>query len=255
MSIFTQKYRHYYWMLPAPVISLIQWTRALPYRGTGRKCPVCEKSSRVFLDSGMPRRKEAKCPHCWSLERHRLLWLFLKDKTNLFDGTAKSVLHVAPERCFEPRLRSLLGNEYLTADFLDPRAMVKMDITDIQYPDESFDVIICNHVLEHVNDDLKAMSEFHRVLKPSGWAILLVPISSEKTFEDPSVTDPRERLRLFGQEDHVRRYGPDYVDRLRSVGFQVQSFKASDLVNTELMHQFQISDEIGSTGEVYYCTK
>jgi SAM-dependent methyltransferase len=107
---------------------------------------------------------------------------------------------------------------------MNPRAMVRMDITDIQYPKDTFDVIYCSHVLEHVVDDRKAMREFHRVLRPDGWALLLVPITVEKTFEDPSVTDPEERLSVFGQEDHVRCYGPDYVERLRNPDSRFVSF-------------------------------
>ena len=135
------------------------------------------------------------------------------------------MLHVAPEACFEARFKKILGDRYLTADLFNPRAMVKMDITDIRYPDHSFDVIYCGHVLEHVLDDRKAMSEFYRTLKTSGWAILLVPIIADETFEDASIVEPEDRLAAFGQADHVRIYGPDYVDRLRAVGFEVQVTK------------------------------
>ena len=117
--------------------------------------------------------------------------------------------------------------DYLTADLNPEGVMVKMDITDIDYPDSTFDTIICNHVLEHIIDDHKAMSELHRVLKPGGWAILQVPISFslDKTFEDASVTAPEEREQVFGQCDHVRIYAPDYIDRLEQAGFQVSPFK------------------------------
>jgi ubiquinone/menaquinone biosynthesis C-methylase UbiE len=124
------------------------------------------------------------------------------------------MLHVAPEPCFERRFRERLGKSYITGDLFDPGAMVKMDITDIKYPDQSFDVIYCSHVLEHVQDDRRAMREFHRVLKRAGWAILLVPVTAEVTFEDPAIIEPRERLEAFGQEDHVRRYGSDYLDSM-----------------------------------------
>ncbi len=139
----------------------------------------------------------------------------------MFDGRLKRMLHVAPE----PQLARLFQRaryiDYLSADLGSPRAMVKMDITNIQYPANHFDVIYCSHVLEHVPNDRQAMREFHRVLKHDGWAVLQVPITAETTFEDPSVTDPRERERLFGQHDHVRCYGLDYADRLRSAGFSV----------------------------------
>jgi len=173
--------------------------------------------------------------------------------TNLFDRAAKKMLHVAPERCFESRLKKYFepGN-YVTADLLNPRAMVKMDITDIQYPNGYFDIIFCSHVLEHVQDHKKALTEFYRVLKQGGWAILNVPINAPRTFEDPSVVDPAERLKLFGQEDHVRRYGPDYIDRLREAGFKVRVSGVSDLVTKDEIIRMGLTP---ASGEVFYCSK
>ena len=162
------------------------------------------------------------------------------------------MLHVAPERPLEVRLRDELGEGYLTADLLDRRAMVQMDITDIQYPDQTFDVIYCSHVLEHVPDDKKAMREFHRVLKNDGWAILLVPITSDSTYEDASITSAEDRLQAFGQDDHVRRYGPDYADRLREAGFQVKISKPADVASSEEIARMGLTD---AGGEIYYCTK
>ena len=132
------------------------------------------------------------------------------------------MLHVAPEPQLSFLFRRATYLEYLSADLDDPGAMVKMDITDIKYPDNFFDVIYCSHVLEHVPDDRKAMAEFYRILKPGGWAILQVPITADRTFEDPTVTSPADRERLFGQVDHVRRYGPDYGERLLAAGFSVK---------------------------------
>jgi SAM-dependent methyltransferase len=192
------------------------------------------------------------CVHCGALERHRFVWLYLNRKTDLFDGRTKRMLHVAPERCFEYRLKECLGGSYVTSDLLDPRAMVKMDITDIQYPDESFDVIYCSHVLEHVQDDKRAMREFYRVLKEDGWAILLVPITADMNFEDPSIVNPLERLKVFGQEDHVRRYGPDYVDRLHEAGFKVTITRVSDLFEKDNVILMGLTS---ASGEIYYCTK
>ncbi|HET9403627.1 MAG TPA: class I SAM-dependent methyltransferase, partial [Burkholderiales bacterium] len=146
---------------------------ALPYRGEGRFCPVCGKSSRRFRRFGTVPRDDAQCVHCGALERHRFLWLYASRKTDLFDGAARRMLHVAPEPCLESRFKSRLGQGYLTAD-LSGRAMVRMDVANIEFADRSFDVIYCSHVLEHVPDDRRAMREFHRVLKEDGWAILLV---------------------------------------------------------------------------------
>jgi hypothetical protein len=201
------------------------------YRGTGRWCPVCERPARRFAPFGIERRAEAMCPHCGALERHRLLWLVFTRMTNLFDQRPKRVLHIAPERALTPRLRRRLGPGYVTADLSDPTADVRLDVTDIQYPDESFDVVYCSHVLEHVPDDRRAMHEMRRILKQDGWGVILVPILAQRTVEDPSVTDPKERLRRFGQDDHVRIYGPDFVDRLRGAGFAVQTIEVSDVVD------------------------
>ena len=127
-----------------------------------------------------------------------------------------------------------------------------MDITNIKYPDASFDVIYCSHVLEHVQDDRKAMREFYRILNTDGWAILLVPIIAEETFEDPSIVEAEDRQRLFGQRDHVRRYGPDYVDRLRETGFIVETTKVNDLVTSDDAVWMGLTP---ASGEIYYCTK
>ncbi|NTU97078.1 MAG: methyltransferase domain-containing protein [Chlorobiaceae bacterium] len=171
------------------------------------------------------------CPHCRALERHRLLWLFLGKHTDLFDGRQKKLLHIAPEFCLEPGLKKAAGKGYLSADLDESRAMVRMDITSIDFPDVSFDVIFCSHVLEHIEDDRKAIGEIYRVLKKNGWAILMVPVTADKTIENLSFATPEERLQVFGQQDHVRRYGPDYADRLREAGFEVRTACAGDLAS------------------------
>lgn len=222
------------------------------YYGKGRWCPVCGKHSGKFRTNGSDPRKDAECTHCNALERHRFVWLFFSRMTNLFDGKPKTMLHIAPEKFFEAKLKKSLGQGYITADLSDPRAMVKMNITDIQYPDSFFDVIYCSHVLEHVQDDKKAMGEFFRVLKPDGWAVLIVPINAEKTFEDPSVTEPSERLRLFGQKDHVRIYGPDYIDRLRGAGFIVKVYTVSGLFDKNEINLMGLTP---ACGDIYFCTK
>jgi Methyltransferase domain len=236
----------------APLRRAKEFVAALPYRGTGRWCPVCGKSSSRFREFGNPPRPDAMCPHCGALERHRLVWMYFERRTDLFDGRPKRVLHVAPEWCLQARLRRRLRGGYLAADLDSPRAAVAMDVTDIRYPDESFDVIFCSHVLEHVPDDRRAMAEFHRVLKQDGWAVLLVPITADATFEDPAVVDPAERLRLFGQEDHVRRYGPDYEDRLRDAGFQVATTRIHDLVSPQDAVRLGLTP---AAGDIFCCTK
>jgi len=223
-------------------------------KGRGRHCPICNKSFRKFGDCGNPKRKDALCYHCGSLERHRLVWLYLKRMTALFDEPSKSMLHVAPEPCFENLFKKHLGQGYISTDIQNPRAIVKMDVTDINFPDETFDVIYCSHVLEHISEDKQALREFHRVLKSDGWAILLVPIklNLKRTFEDPSVTDPMERLRLFGQEDHVRRYGRDFCDRVREANFFVNVIKPADFLSEKEIELMGITK---TAGEIYYCTK
>ena len=205
-------------------------------------CPLCEKKA-VFKSFGIKPRENALCPNCMSLERHRLLWIYLHEKTNLFNNFNLRILHIAPERCFSDILVKKYKN-YLTGDLYKPNVMEKIDITDIKYPDESFDIIICNHVLEHIPDDIKAMSEFFRVLSKGGWAILLVPVFSlEKTYEDFSIDTPEGRLNAFGQSDHVRKYGQDYIDRLRSVGFNVTITKAEDFLSRRKMKKMGIINE------------
>jgi SAM-dependent methyltransferase len=227
--------------------------KRVPYYGKGRFCPVCGKSSSRFRPFGVVPRKDAQCTYCGALERHRFLWIYISSKTNLFDRTPKKMLHVAPEACLEPKFAKQLGENYLTADLLNPHVMVKMDITNIRYPDGSFDVIYCSHVLEHVLEDRKAMREFYRVLKSNGWAILLVPINEPvKTYEDSSIEAPLDRLKAFGQEDHVRSYGPDYVDRLREAGFKVKITKVDDCVQKDEAILMGLTP---ASGHIYYCTK
>jgi SAM-dependent methyltransferase len=185
------------------------------------------------------------------MERHRFVWLYFGRMTTLFDGKPKRMLHVAPEKCFEPRLKKRLGEGYVTADLADRLAMVRMDITDIQCPDGCFDVIYCSHVLEHVQDDRRAMREFYRVLKQDGWAILIVPIGADRTFEDPSIVDPSQRLRVFGKEDHVRRYGADFADRLREAGFKVRVSRVVDLFEKDDIVRMGLS----GSDDIHYCSK
>ncbi len=162
------------------------------------------------------------------------------------------MLHIAPEVIFESKFKEYVREGYITADLSKKTVMVKMDITDIQYPDAFFDMIYCSHVLEHVIDDIKAMEEILRVLAHGGNAILLVPISEGLTQEDLSITDPKLRLKLYGQEDHVRQYGVDYIDRLESVGFQVACTTPIDFLNE---NEIKLMGITKAASDVYYCTK
>jgi SAM-dependent methyltransferase len=227
--------------------------RHMKYAGDERYCPVCNHHSKLFgVVDGVVPREDAQCMYCGALERHRLVWRYLQTQTNLLASHSLKMLHVAPEPFYEEHFIEQLGVNYLTADLYNPGAMVKMDITNIRYPDDSFDVIYCSHVLEHVPDDRKAMSEFYRVLKSGGWAILLVPILREQTFEDPTITDPAERLRVFGQHDHVRIYGQDYVDRLREAGFDVDVEYPDNFMSKEEIVRMGITK---AAGEIYLCKK
>ncbi|MFY0654219.1 MAG: methyltransferase domain-containing protein [Cyclobacteriaceae bacterium] len=223
------------------------------YVGNKVQCPVCEKSFRKFLPYGRKARENALCPSCLSLERHRLMWLFLKEKTDFFSAE-KKVLHVAPELCFIERFESKHGENYITADIESPLAKVKLDVHDMPFDDASFDVAFCNHVMEHVADDIKAMKEIYRVLKPGGFAIIQIPEfhpMPEFTYEDASIIDPKEREEHFGQDDHVRLYGKDYPDRLRSAGFEVI---LDDFVN-ELSLEQQQKYALPKDEVIHYCKK
>lgn len=219
------------------------------YRGNNVHCPCCNKHYRTFLPYNG--RQNAMCPGCASAERHRLLWLFLNKKTDLFSGYHK-VLHIAPEFILQQNLVKLDNIDYINADLDSPQATTKMDITALPVANEAFDVILCSHVLEHIPDDRKALRELRRVLKPNGWAILNVPIDDkrESTFEDFSIVSPEERLQAFGQDDHVRIYGVDYEERLREAGFavNVDSF-AQTFDETTRKFYGLMSDE-----NIYYCT-
>jgi len=192
------------------------------YRGNNVSCNVCGNQLRKFLPYGRKARENALCPHCLALERHRLMWLYLEQKTGFFKDNLK-VLHVAPELCFIDRFNQLSNLEYITGDLESPLAQVKMDIHHIPFEAETFDVVFCNHVMEHVEDDIAACAEINRVLRKGGWGIIQSPVyDMEKSIEDPSITDPAERERVFGQRDHVRKYGKDYADRLRKSGLQIE---------------------------------
>jgi SAM-dependent methyltransferase len=194
------------------------------YIGNRVEDPITGDTFRQFLPYGrMVSRKNALSPSTLSLERHRLMWLYLQRETDFFHAPYK-VLHIAPEYCFLKRFKSMKNIDYLTGDLLSPWADIKMDINHMPFKSNTFDVVFCNHVLEHIPDDVHAMREICRVMKPGAWAILQVPMNpgAEKTDEDISITDPKERERRFLQSDHFRLYGTDYSERLEKAGFQVE---------------------------------
>ena len=215
--------------VPRPLLQRIAgWAvpmAGLFYRGRGAECPVCGAKYRKFLPYGyVHTRANALCPKCLSLERHRLLWLYLTRETDLLKCYPRT-LHIAPEVCIMRHLNPHFAGhpgQYVTADLESPLADLHFDVQQIPLADDSVDVILCNHLLEHVADDRKALCELYRILKPGGWGILLSPVEAdyEQTFEDDTITDPDERTRIFGQYDHRRIYGADYPDRLRAAGFE-----------------------------------
>ena len=223
------------------------------YVGKAVECTGCGSKFRKFLPYGRVGRDNALCPNCLALERHRLMNLYLERKTNFFKENLK-VLHVAPEYCFIDRFEQMKNLDYITADIESPLAKIKMDIHQVPFADNTFDVAICNHVMEHVDDDIKAMSELHRVLKPGGWAIIQSPqdFTRATTLEDPTITDPRERERIFWQNDHVRLFGRDYGQRLQKGGFSVTEdrFVMDELTPAEVKRYALPQNEI-----IYFCQK
>lgn len=214
-----------------------------------RECPCCGWHGFSFDPYGQLawRRDDAMCPWCRSLERHRLVNLLMRDE--LAKGGFKT-LHVAPELSLQKWLRSVSG-DYLSID-TNGTAMANMDLMALELPDASRTLVWCSHVLEHVPDDRKAMAEMHRVLAPGGMAVIQVPVDVPKTDEDPTITDPRERLRRFQQEDHVRLYGMDVADRLKAAGFAVQVKRPQDF-SRDLVKKHSLS--FRPTNEVFVCRK
>ncbi len=230
--------------IPRPIlIKLSYWAKpfiAFWLKGNTYTDPIDGKSFRKFLSYGYEKqRKNALSPSTLSLERHRLLWLYLKEETDFFTAP-KKVLHMAPEQCFLSIFKKQKNIDYTTADLYSPIADVKADILNLPFDDNSFDVVFCNHVLEHISDDTKAMQELYRVLKPNGMGIFQVPqdLYRTTTFEDNSITDKKERTKIFGQYDHVRIYGRDYFDKLRSIGFKVEEVDYTKKIAPEMVERF-----------------
>ena len=184
-------------------------------------CPWCGGRFRRFRPFGVQRRPNANCGTCGSRERHRLLWLYLHERTDLYEAPLR-VLHFAPEREIQRQLRALPLLDYVSADLFDPSAMSREDITALSFDDSSFDAVLCSHVLEEVPDDRRAMSELYRVLRPGGWALIQSWVAPGRgtTVEDLDLSSPAERQRAFGWQHNVRAYGEDLADRLSQTGFE-----------------------------------
>ena len=214
------------------------------FKGTRFTDPIDGKSYRKFLPYGYGKQREnALSPGTLSLERHRQMWLYLQNETDFFTNKYK-VLHIAPEQEFLRKFKKMKNLDYISADLYSPIVDVKADILDLPFEDESFDIVFCNHVLEHIVDDKKAMSELFRVMKKGGWGILQVPMknSLEKTYEDFTITDPKEKQKHFGQYDHVRWYGMDYFERLQSVGFDTDINFYSRKFSSDLRKKFALME-------------
>ena len=234
--------------IPRPIlIKLSYWVRpvlALLLKGKNYTDPIDGKTYRKFLPYGYERiRKNVLAPGTLSLERHRLFWLYLKNETDFFSSSKKiKILHFAPEQAFYNRFKKIKHLEYITTDLNSPLAAVKADICKLPFKDNEFDYIFCNHVLEHIQDDTKAMKELYRVMKKGGMGVFQIPqdLDRESTFEDNSITNRKERAKIFGQYDHVRVYGRDYFEKLRSVGFKVKEIAYSKEISTDLSDRYRL---------------
>jgi SAM-dependent methyltransferase len=227
----------------------------IKYAGNNVVCTCCKSRFREFAPFGDNRRKNAWCPKCESLERHRLLWMYFENKTNLYTSPLK-VLHIAPETVFFHLFKKQKNIDYLPGDIyahLYPNGTVYFDLLNHNLPDNSFDVIICNHVFQYIEDDKKAMKSIYNLMKKGGWGIMQVPIDTSRkvTYEDNSITDPLEREKAFGLKEHVRYYSYDYADKLRNAGFDV----AVDDYTAEFTDQEIHKYGFWKGDAVYYCTK
>jgi SAM-dependent methyltransferase len=214
------------------------------YMGNKVECPVCGKHFNKFLPYGNKAGVNRLCPVCLSLERHRLMWLYLRDHSDFFTKEAK-VLHIAPEQPFYKKFRKAQNLDYTTGDLVSPLADIHFDIMDIPLPKNTYDWVICNHVLEHVENDIDAMKQIFRILKPGGHAIMQVPINYtyKETHEDLSITDSKERERIFGQYDHVRWHGLDYPERIKKAGFTVNEFDIKNKICTSLIERYRLDKQ------------
>ena len=226
-----------------------EWRARVRYRGGAVECPCCGGRFREFAARGA--RPAAACPRCGALERHRVLWLWLRERGGLGD-VARDVLHLAPEPGLRRALRAVDGVRWVGGDLHpDDPGVQGMDLTALPFGDASFDLVICSHVLEHVADDRAAMGEMRRVLRRGGMAVLQQPVDRDaaSTREDPAAP-PAERRRAFGQEDHVRVYGRDLGDRLRAAGFEVEIDRYVERLAPAVVALYGLRPE---SADVYVC--
>lgn len=237
--------------LPRPLLIRLSYPfkliAPLLYKGNTVECPVCEKSFSKFLSYGsdVAHRENVLCPYDLTLERHRLMWLYLKEQSNFFSANKLDVLHIAPEQCFHKKFKNQKNLNYLTGDLVSPIADMHFDLHEIPLEDNRFDVVFCNHVLEHVDDAHQCMSELYRVMKPGGWGIMQVPLdySRDTTYEDASITSPEEREKHFWQKDHVRLFGNDYPEWLKKAGFEVETFDVNQKYSSEMVDRYRLIKE------------
>lgn len=221
------------------------------YYGNSLTCPICGGHFRKFLS--YRKRPNVLCPKCYSFERHRLIWLYLNNGTNILTENIK-VLHIAPEYIFQKLFKSMTNIDYIATDLSSSLADVKSDITGMSFKDNSFDAILCVHVLEHIIKDKEAMRELYRILKHGGWAILQSPVEPklEKTFEDANIKSPEDRERIFGYSQHVRIYGKDYKQRLENAGFIVNVDSSIRDSNISNITKYGLLER---ESDIYFCTK
>ena len=233
LKFLPRKFLIKYSFLITPILRII-------FRGKKYTDPIDDSNYSKFLSYGYKTvRKNALCPGTLSLERHRLLWLYLDKETDFLNSNLK-VLHVAPEQVFYKKFKKLKNWEYFTFDLNSPIADIKGDLTSTNFKDESFDLIICNHVLEHIEDDKSALNEIYRILKYKGISILQVPMNVKRknTFEDSSIKSKNQREKYFGQYDHVREYGLDFKDRVEQAGFKVEMINYSTKISQDLVIKY-----------------
>lgn len=234
--------------LPRPLLIRLSYIFRLVaptlYKGNNVHCPVCDKSFSKFLSYGsdVAHRDNVLCPYDLTLERHRLMWLYLKNHSTFFTQQDLSVLHMAPEQCFLDRFKAQKNLNYLTADLVSPIADLHFDLHQIPLEDNRFDVVFCNHVMEHVQGPIQCMSELFRVMKPGGWAIMQVPqdFSRDTTYEDPSIVSEADREKHYWQKDHVRLFGKDYPTYLEKVGFETHIFDFTAHYSTAEIERFRL---------------